>query len=112
MMAHRRGLPPILGGDPLGDPPVGVVPLSAPVESPKKGIRMALLDLFKEQLENESQRLAELQGRSKRGDYLIWWYFHRIVGLPVEDIEPIVCDGFNDLGIDAMRIDDTSVVHF
>jgi len=73
---------------------------------------MALVSLFKEQLENESAAMAEARGLSKRGDYLIWWYFSEITGLPLTDIEEVVCDGFNDLGIDAIRIDDAPLVHF
>lgn len=71
-----------------------------------------LLALFKEQLENESERIATAYSLTKRGDRLIWWYFSRIVGLQPTEIDSIVCDGFNDLGIDAIRIDDDNVVHF
>jgi hypothetical protein len=71
-----------------------------------------LLSLFKEQLENESRALAKEQGLSKRGDHLIWWYFSRLRGLDPAAIGEIVCDGGNDLGIDAIWIDDEDLVHF
>jgi hypothetical protein len=71
-----------------------------------------LIKLFKEQLENESRTIAEQQELIKRGDYLIWWYFQKLVGLDPTIIEEILCDGSADLGIDAIRIDDDEVVHF
>jgi hypothetical protein len=73
---------------------------------------MALVSLFKEQLENESKAIAETRGLEKRGDYLVWWYFLKLPGLSPEAIEDVVCDGFNDQGIDAVWIDDTNTVHF
>jgi hypothetical protein len=74
---------------------------------------MALLELFKEQLENESRGLAESRSLAKRGDYLIWWYFLKLVGATPEDVEEGYCDGFNDYGIDFIRVDDAdSTVHF
>jgi hypothetical protein len=71
-----------------------------------------LLTLFKEQLENESQQIASDNGLAERGDYLIWWYFHRLLDIPFSEIDAIVCDGGNDLGIDAIRIDEEAIVHF
>jgi hypothetical protein len=71
-----------------------------------------LINLFKEQLENESNKLAQSFSLTKRGDLLIWWYFLRLVGLEDPDIIQIVCDGGNDLGIDAVRIDEDNYVHF
>src|SRR4051794_2567007 len=71
-----------------------------------------LITLFKEQLENESAKIASDYGLSRRGDFLIWWYFSRLVGLSAAEIEEIVCDGSADLGIDAIWIDDENVVHF
>lgn len=71
-----------------------------------------LLNLFKEQLENESSELTRSLGLEKRGDLLTWWYFLRILGLSESEIVQIVCDGGNDLGIDAVRIDDDNFVHF
>jgi hypothetical protein len=74
---------------------------------------MALLELFKEQLENESQAIAKDRNLTKRGDHLIWWYFLKLVELKPEDIEEVYCDGFNDYGIDAIRVDDSdNTVHF
>lgn len=73
---------------------------------------MALISLFKEQLENESKAIAGTRGLEKRGDYLVWWYFLKLPGLSPEAIEEVVCDGFNDQGIDAVWIDDTNTVHF
>jgi hypothetical protein len=71
-----------------------------------------LLTLFKEQLENESGTLAATQGLTERGDLLIWWYFARVIGLTPTEIDEVVCDGYNDLGIDAIWIDPDNVVHF
>jgi hypothetical protein len=71
-----------------------------------------IITLFKEQLENESSSLAKDYSLEKRGDHLIWWYFTRLTGLKAADIEEIVCDGSADLGIDALWIDEDSMVHF
>ena len=68
--------------------------------------------LFKEQLENESRALAQAHSLDKRGDYLIWWYFTKLRGMQAAEIDAIVCDGGNDLGIDAIYIDDDNYVHF
>ena len=83
-----------------------------PPNATRKVGRMALISLFKEQLENESKAIAETRGLEKRGDYLVWWYFLKLPGLSPEAIEEVVCDGFNDQGIDAVWIDDTNTVHF
>ena len=72
----------------------------------------SILSLFKEQLENESQALASANGLTKRGDHLIWWYFSRLRGMDAADIATVVCDGSNDLGLDAIWIDDDDLVHF
>ena len=71
-----------------------------------------LIILFKEQLENESLAIAQSLGLTKRGDYLIWWYFKKLTGLSDSEISEIVCDGGNDLGIDALYIDPDNYVHF
>src|SRR6266536_3080893 len=71
-----------------------------------------LVQLFKEQLENESNSLAWAHSLTKRGDFLIWWYLLKLHGLAPTDIDPVVCDGGNDLGIDAIQIDDDDYVHF
>lgn len=71
-----------------------------------------LVSLFKEQLENESAALQDQYGLDKRGDRLIWWYFLRIHELEDTTIEEICCDGGNDLGIDAVWIDEDNLVHF
>lgn len=71
-----------------------------------------LIPLFKEQLENESLGIATDRGLTKRGDFLSWWYFRRLVGLEDTEIEEILCDGYNDLGVDAIRIDEEQFVHF
>lgn len=72
----------------------------------------SLLTLFKEQLENESQRIANDRNLVKRGDFLTWWYFLRLQGLPPSDIEEAMCDDGNDLGLDAIYIDEDDIVHF
>ena len=56
-------------------------------------------------MENESAGIAEDRGLAKRGDFLSWWYFRRLIGMADNEIEEILCDGYNDLGIDAVRID-------
>src|SRR5436309_5642588 len=89
----------------------GAISLTA-VAEPKGGLRVALLQLFKEQLENESKTIAESLGLVKRGDFLMWWYLQKLVGLTSGEIDEVVCDGFNDLGIDAIRIDDFNLVHY
>lgn len=71
-----------------------------------------LVSLFKEQLENESKLLKAQHGLEKRGDLLTWWYFLRIEDLDETEISEITCDGGNDLGIDAVWIDEENIVHF
>ena len=71
-----------------------------------------LVSLFKEQLENESTGIAKEHDLLKRGDYLIWWYFLRLKNFEPGDINEIVCEGSNDLAIDAIFIDDDNFVHF
>jgi hypothetical protein len=71
-----------------------------------------LVALFKEQLENESSAIADGLGLLKRGDFLIWWYFQKLVGLSETEIGEVVCDGSGDLGIDAIIIDSDNYVHF
>lgn len=72
----------------------------------------ALLTLFKEQLENESEGIAKDYSLTQRGDFFTWWYFLRILNLDDSEIMQIVCDGGGDLGIDAVRIDEDNFVHF
>lgn len=71
-----------------------------------------LVSLFKEQLENESTGIAKEYDLPKRGDCLIWWYFLKLKGFEPGDINEIICEGGNDLGIDAIFIDDDDLVHF
>jgi hypothetical protein len=71
-----------------------------------------IITLFKEQLENESSSLATVNQLTQRGDYLIWWYFSKLLGLDGAEIVEIACDGAADLGIDAIWIDDNNIVHF
>jgi hypothetical protein len=72
----------------------------------------APLRLFKEQLENESKKLADAHGLVERGHNLIWWYFTALRRYGAEKIEEIFSDGGGDLGIDALDIDDDDHVHF
>lgn len=72
----------------------------------------SLLTLFKEQLENESQHLASEHNLVQRGHFLIWWYFAKLQNLLPSEIEEAVCDDGNDLGIDAIYIDEDNIVHF
>src|SRR5215471_16228582 len=71
-----------------------------------------LLPLFKEQLEAECSSLAKKFELEKRGDFLIYWYFMRLQDFTDTEVEEIVCDGGGDLGIDAIWIDDETLVHF
>ena len=73
---------------------------------------LPLVKLFKEQLENESKAIADQLGLLKRGDFLIWWYFQKLIGLEASETEEIICDGAADLGIDAIWIDEDELVHF
>ena len=59
---------------------------------PRGALSMALISLFKQQLESESQVIAANRELVKRGDYLIWWYFLRRIGLVAQEVEGIVCD--------------------
>lgn len=87
-----------------------LAPIVAP--APGKVTRMAMLALFKEQLEHESRALAKALGLKKRGDFLMHWYFKRLLRLPDADVQGIICDGGNDLSIDALWIDESNTVHF
>jgi hypothetical protein len=71
-----------------------------------------LLSLFKEQLENESRAIAEQNGLTVRGHFLIWWYFTKLHGMTPAQINEVVCDGSGDLGLDAIYIDSDDYVHF
>ena len=71
-----------------------------------------LLPLFKEQLEAECAAMANSYGLEKRGDTLIYWYIIRLLGFTDTDVAEVFCDGSGDLGIDAIWIDDDSLVHF
>jgi hypothetical protein len=72
----------------------------------------APLRLFKEQLENESRKLAQQHALTERGHHLIWWYFTALKRYTPEKIGEIFCDGGGDLGIDALDIDSDDHVHF
>jgi hypothetical protein len=71
-----------------------------------------LLPLFKEQLEAECASIAKKYGLGKRGDFLIYWYFIRLHQFTDTEVGEIFCDGSGDLGIDAIWIDEESLVHF
>ena len=75
-------------------------------------IPRAMLSLFKEQLESECSKISTDYGLGKRGDLLIYWYFMRLHDFSDTDVAAVICDDFDDLGIDAIWIDDESVVHF
>src|SRR3954452_2538251 len=71
-----------------------------------------LLPLFKGQLEAECSALAQKFGLTIRGHHLLYWYFTWLHNFTEQEVTEILCDGGNDLGIDALWIDDESVVHF
>jgi hypothetical protein len=71
-----------------------------------------MLGLFKEQLEAECRQIGADQGIQDRGKQLIWWYFMRLHGFSPTEVESVACDGGGDLGIDAIWIDDDTVVRF
>ncbi|MCE9635624.1 MAG: AIPR family protein [Planctomycetes bacterium] len=74
---------------------------------------MGLLETFREQIENETAAITTERGLTKRGDSLFWWYCKRILDLEDAEADQIYCDGYNDYGIDAIRIDDSDdTVHF
>jgi hypothetical protein len=70
------------------------------------------LHLFKEQLVNEGEKLANDHDLDEIGYRLIWWYFKNIKNYSVDKINEIFCDGYGDLGIDAIDIDSDKSVHF
>ena len=72
-----------------------------------------LLNLFKEQLGNQIEKLVKNYTLDNDGQGLIWWYFMNFHKMNKTEVEEIFCDGGGDLGIDAIFIDDTSSrVHF
>jgi len=76
-----------------------IISLRAAMSAASGGLSMAVLELFKEQLENESRAVGEAQGLTQRGDLLIWWYFEKLLGLQPDEIEDSHCDGANDYGL-------------
>ncbi len=70
------------------------------------------LHLFKEQLVNEGERLAHDHDLEEIGQRLIWWYFRNIKNYSIDKINEIFCDGYGDLGIDAIDIDSDKRIHF
>ena len=71
-----------------------------------------LLNLFKEQLGNQINKLVTSYTLENDGQGLIWWYFINFHGMNKTEVEEVFCDGFGDLGIDAIFINETSRVHF
>lgn len=71
-----------------------------------------LLSLFKGQLETECAALAQKYQLTRRGSSLIYWYFMRLHDFSESEVTEVVCDGPNDLAIDAIWIDDDDLVHF
>lgn len=71
-----------------------------------------LLSLFKGQLETECAALAKKCGLTRRGSSLIYWYFMRLHDFTEAEVVEVLCDGANDLAIDAIWIDDDDFVHF
>jgi hypothetical protein len=43
---------------------------------------------------------------------LIYWHFMRLNSLTLSDVSEIICDGGEDLGLDAIWIDEADLVHF
>ena len=72
-----------------------------------------LLNLFKEQLGNQIEKLIMQYSLENEGQGLIWWYFMNIYGMHKTEVEEIFCDGSGDLAVDAIFIDENSSrVHF
>jgi hypothetical protein len=80
--------------------------------SPATVISNPLLPLFKEQLEAECSSLAQKHSLKERGHSLIYWYFIRLHDFTDTEVGEIFCDGGGDLGIDAIWIDESELVHF
>jgi len=72
----------------------------------------SLLPLFKGQLNAECAVIAERLGLKVSGHFLIYWYFERLFDFDDDEVGEILCEGGGDLGIDAIWIDDDTVVHF
>lgn len=70
------------------------------------------LHLFKEQLDNEGEKIGLDQNLEEIGHRLIWWYFRNIKNYTIDKINEIFCDGYGDLGIDAIDIDSDKCIHF
>jgi hypothetical protein len=79
--------------------------------APRHVAPVAIVPLFKEQPENESQAMATsaIDQAWRQPDLVVLPETRR--AFPA-DTEEIVCDGYNDLGIDALWIDEDGVVHF
>ena len=70
------------------------------------------INLFKNQLNGEIQKLVSEQGFDSAGKAFQYWYFKNIWNFEDDLIEEIDTDGGQDQGIDAIYIDDENIVHF
>ena len=70
-----------------------------------------ILNLFKEQLNNQITSIVNQQGFDNEGYGFAYWYFRNIRRMTDIESKEQICDGGGDLGIDAIEIED-EVVHF
>lgn len=71
-----------------------------------------ILNLFKEQLNNQVASIVAAQSFETQGYGFAYWYLRNIGGMTDIEAKDQICDGGGDLGIDAIEIVDEKVVFY
>lgn len=71
-----------------------------------------ILNLFKEQLNNQITAIVNDQDFQNSGYGFAYWFFRHIGNMTDIEAKEQICDGGGDLGIDAIEIDDEEVVFY
>jgi hypothetical protein len=71
-----------------------------------------ILNLFKEQLNNQVESFVNKQGFENSGYGFAYWYFRNIGRMTDIEAKEQICDGGGDLGIDAIEFNDSQVIFY
>lgn len=71
-----------------------------------------ILNLFKEQLNNQVSSIVKEQLFENNGYGFAYWYLRNIGGMTDIEAKEQICDGGGDLGIDAIEIVDEQVIFY
>lgn len=71
-----------------------------------------ILNLFKEQLNNQVSIIVSTQSFETEGYGFAYWYLRNIRGMTDIEAKEQICDGSGDLGIDAIEIIDEKVIFY